>query len=379
MAERLKILFSGMVAGEPHQGGATWAVLQYVTGLTQLGHDVLVVEPVASESQLHHSAEVASYFAELPFLDGRVALHLKDSDKTLGLPFGEVEQFAREADLLINVSGMLRDERLLDPIPTRAFLDLDPGFNQVWHETGHDMGLDHHTHFVTVGQRVGGSECRVPDCQRSWVTVVPPVNLEHWQEAPASDVRYGFTTIGHWRSYGSVEYEGVDYGQRAHSFRSLIGLAEMTEARFQLALGIHPDEVEDLQALTAGGWELIDPLQVAGTPDAYANFIRGSLAELCVAKSGYVQSKSGWLSDRCVSYLASGRPVVAQETGITGSIPVGEGLLTFSSPEEAAAAVETIAGSWRSHGKAARRVAEECFDSRKVLTGLLRQLGATGR
>ena len=43
---KLTILFSGMIAGDPWQGGATWAVLQYVLGLRRLGHDVVIVEPV---------------------------------------------------------------------------------------------------------------------------------------------------------------------------------------------------------------------------------------------------------------------------------------------------------------------------------------------
>jgi hypothetical protein len=29
----MRILVSGMLAGDPHQGGASWAVLQYVLGL----------------------------------------------------------------------------------------------------------------------------------------------------------------------------------------------------------------------------------------------------------------------------------------------------------------------------------------------------------
>ena len=48
--ERLRILFAGMVAGDPRQGGASWAVLQYLAGLEELGHEVMLVEPVASEA-----------------------------------------------------------------------------------------------------------------------------------------------------------------------------------------------------------------------------------------------------------------------------------------------------------------------------------------
>jgi len=372
MTERLRILLAGMVAGDPRQGGATWAVLQYFLGLRDLGHDVVLVEPV-SERQARDPA-VVSYFESLAALEGRAAL-LSDSGATVGLPFERLLGFARGADLLLNVSGMLRDERLLAPIGTRAFLDLDPGFNQVWQLSGEDMGFDRHTHFVTVGQAVGAPGCAVPTCGRRWTATLPPVVLERWPALaarPAGD----FTSVGHWRSYGSLEHGGIRYGQRAHSLRELLELPALVGERFTLALGIHPDERGDLEALRRNGWSLVDPAAVAGSPERYAEFIGGSKAELGVAKSGYVASRSGWFSDRSACYLASGRPVVAQDTGFGGALPTGEGLLAFSTVEEAAAAVEEVARRPDRHSRVARELAEGLFDSRRVLPSLLHELGA---
>jgi hypothetical protein len=366
-----------MVAGDPRQGGASWAVLQYVAGLAGLGHEVMLVEPVAPEA-LERDGRVAGYFASLPLLEGRVALLGKGSDETLGAPFAELREFARGADLLLNISGMLRDERLLDPIPVRAFLDLDPGFNQVWHETGNEMGLDLHTHFATVGLALGSEDCPIPDCGRSWIHTLPPVALEHWPAQEGAPRRDAFTSVGHWRSYGSIEYEGIHYGQRAHSLRELIDLPRRSDSSFQLALGIHADETSDLEALRANGWDLLDPDDVAGDTAAYAEFVRGSKAELSVAKWGYVDSRSGWFSDRSACYLASGRPVVAQETGFGAHLPSGEGLLSFSTAEEAASAVAEIEHAPRRHGIAARGIAEEHLDARRVLPRLLDALTAAG-
>jgi hypothetical protein len=376
MAERLKILLSGMVAGDPHQGGASWAVLQYVAGLRSLGHDVVLVEPVSRRADPNAPApEIVEYFRSLPLLEGRAALLVEGVPDPVGLSFAELSEFAAEADLLLNISGMLRDERLLEQIPVRAFLDLDPGFNQVWHLSGEDMGFDLHTHWVTVGQALGQPGCRVPDCDRRWIGTLPPVALEHWPVAEAEPSRDAFTTIGHWRSYGSIEHDGRHYGQRAHSLRELIALPRSTDTRFQLALGIHPDETTDLEALRSNGWELLDPLDVAGDPQRYAEFIRGSKAELSVAKSGYVASRSGWFSDRSACYLASGRPVLAQETGFSDFLPSGEGLLAFTTVEEAAAGVEALVGDPGRHRRAARTLAEEHLDARKVLSRLLEELG----
>lgn len=380
MPERLKILLSGMVAGDPHQGGATWAVLQYLIGLIDLGHEVMLVEPLkvsGDRDPLADGSDVLAYFRSLPLSEGRAALMVPDSERTAGVGFSEVARFAGESDLLLNISGMLRDERLLEAIPVRAFLDLDPGFNQVWHLSGEDMGFGLHTHWVSVGQSIGQACCRIPTCDRDWITTLPPVVLEQWPAVRGIPSRNAFTTVGHWRSYGSIEYDGIRYGQRAHSLRELIDLPRSTEARLQLALGIHPDEKDDLEALRAGGWELLDPNQVAGNPASYAQFIRASKAELSIAKSGYVASRSGWFSDRSACYLASGRPVVAQETGIGAHLPLGRGLLTFSSRDEAVAAVEDVTGSWTTHSHAARQLAEDYFSSSQVLPKLLEQLGTT--
>jgi hypothetical protein len=372
--EPLDVVLSGMVAGTPRQGGASWAVLQYVAGLEELGHRVRLVEPVPAGA-IKPDGEVAAYFRSLRLLDGRAALLVEGGTETLGIPYGELLEFARGADLLLNVSGMLRDERLLEAVPVRAFVDLDPGFNQVWQATGTEMGFDLHTHFVTVGGRIGEGDCPIPTLGRGWIPTLPPVALEHWPVAPSRESG-SFTTIGHWRSYGSLEHGGIRYGQRAHSLRPLFDLPRRTGASFELALGIHPDEVEDLEALRENGWVLVDPERAAGSPESYAAFIRGSRAELGVAKSGYVASRSGWFSDRSACYLASGRPVVAQDTGFAELLPTGEGLLTFATVEEAAAGVEEVEGSWQRHARAARELAEEHLDARTVLSRLIEGLAA---
>jgi hypothetical protein len=377
MSERLKILLSGMVADDPHQGGASWAVLQYVAGLGSLGHEVVLVEPVEA-AKLDPAGEVGRYFGKLPLLGGAAALLARGGRETLGLPYAALERFAGEADLLINVSGMLRDERLLESIPTRLFLDLDPGFNQVWQETGEEMGIDLHTHCATVGGAVGREGCPIPTCGREWIHTLPPVALEHWSADEAAPRRDAFTSVGHWRSYGSIEHDGIAYGQRAHSMRELFELPALSGAGFQLALGIHPDERGDLEALRAHGWDLLDPLAVAGSPAHYSEFVRGSKAEFSVAKSGYVNSRSGWFSDRSACYMACGRPVVAQETGFSDYLPVGEGLLTFTTAAEAAGAVAAVAADPARHGRAARALAEEHLDARKVLPRLLDALGGPG-
>jgi hypothetical protein len=370
--DRRTILVSGMVSGDPHQGGATWAVLQYVLGLRRLGHDVYLVEPVAqptSATELYFREVVAEFG-----LEEHAALLVEGTRQAIGLPYELVRDAARRADVLLNVSGMLRDAELTAEIPVRVYLDLDPAFNQLWHSVeGIDVGFAGHTHHVTVGQAIGDRECPVPTCGLDWLTTVQPVVLPLWPKADGT-AWDAFTTVGNWRGYGSIEADGVFYGQKAHSLRAFAALPKLTDERFVLALAIHPDEHDDLETLARNGWELVDPGEVAGSPGAYRDFVRGSKAELGVAKSGYVASRCGWFSDRSACYLASGRPVVAQETGFSRFLPTGEGLFSFETEDDVLAAAGEIRCDYERQSRAARTIAEEYFDSDKVLTRLLELL-----
>jgi hypothetical protein len=385
MTERLRVFVSGMIAGDPHQGGATWAVLQYVRGLRQLGHDVYFVEPVQVNAirpvgaALTESAN-AEYFCAVMRRFGlgeRSALVMQGTRETIGLSYGALIDTARSTDLLINISGMLTDPDLLEAIPRRVYLDLDPAFNQLWHCTeGVDMRFKGHTHFVTVGSLIGTPECGIPLCGRVWQHTLQPVVLSEWPFTVGQPAK-PWTTVGNWRGYGSIVTGGVHYGQKAHSFRQFMDLPERigrTE-HVRAALAIHPGEVDDLLALRAHGWELADPSVVAGTPDAYREFIQTSKGELGIAKSGYVASSCGWFSDRSVCYLASGRPVIAQDTGFSRVLPTGEGLFAISNVDEAVAAIAGVSADYDRHCRRAREIAEEYFRSDTVLVRLLESVG----
>jgi len=375
-----------MMAANPYQGGATWAVLQYVLGFQPLGHDVFVVEPVETDalrpvgSSLAESVN-ASYFRQVAAefgIEDRAALLLAGGEETVGLSYGELRRVAQRADLLINVSGLLADPALLEPIPIRAYLDLDPAFVQLWHAVeGIDMRFGAHNRFVTVGHAIGDPACAVPTCGLHWISTRQPIVLGYWPQVEG--VHYdAFTTVGNWRGYGSIEHEGTLYGQKAHSLRPFMPLPTLADEEFLLALAIDPGEEKDLEALAANRWRLIDPTQVAGTPSDYRRFIQGSRAEFGIAKSGYVVSRCGWFSDRSVCYLASGRPVVAQETGFSRYLPTGEGLFAFTTMDDVLAAADSLRESYARHARAARALAEGYFDSDRVLGRLLEELGCAG-
>lgn len=381
--QRLTILVAGMISAVPRQGGWTWVILQYVLGLQQLGHEVYFVETIPRKALSPEGAALAAsanaaYFREVVAefgLERCASLLLQDSYESVGLPYDEIAAAARRSLVLLNISGALADDSLATGIPIRAYVDLDPCFTQLWQEQHIDMRFGDSTHYLTVGLAIGSSSCDIPTCGCEWIPTLQPIVLKEWPaaaEAPA----YGLTTIANWRGYGSIEHDGVFYGQKAHSLRQLIDLPRRTPEEFTLALSIHPDETRDVAALESNGWHILDPPCVASTPSQYRNFVQRSKGEFGVAKSGYVTSQCGWFSDRSICYLASGRPVIAQETGFSCFLPLGEGLFGFQTKEEVVAAIELLNSNYARHCRAAREIAMDYFDSDKVLTCLLRNVGA---
>jgi hypothetical protein len=370
----MRIVVAGALAAAPRQGGAAWAVLQYVLGFQDLGHDVLLLEPAPAD------AEVCAYFTTVTErfgLSGAAALLHPDGTAS-GLPAEAVRRWVVGSDLLVNLAGVLTDETVLAAVHRRVYVDLDPAFTQLWQAVdGVDMHLAGHDRHVTVGLEVGRDGCTVPTCGVAWWPTLPPVVLDRWPMAETPPTR-GLTTVANWRSYGSIHHASVHYGQKVHSVRELIDLPRLVpHVRVEPAIGIDAAEETDLVALRTHGWLVADPIRVAGSPDAYRAFVGSSLGELGIAKAGYVRSACGWFSDRSACYLASGRPVIAQDTGWSAHLPVGEGLLAFSDAADAAAAANDVLGGYDRHRKAARAIAEEVLDARRVLPRLLEIAGGS--
>ncbi len=379
------IVVAGSLAQRPHHGGHTWVFLQYLLGFQRLGWEVLFVDrlepdmcvdrsgnpaPFESSANLEYLAEVMERFG----LAGRWSLLYDGGREVAGCAREDVIERTRRSALLLNVMGFLDDEEILAAAPLRAFLDIDPGFGQIWHELGLHRLFRGHDRYVTIGERIGAPDCAVPTCGIEWVTTKQPVELGEWPFMVGNGK--GFTTVASWRgAFGPLEYGGRTYGLRVHEFRRFFELPALTSAAFEVALDIDEAEVEDLRRLKKHGWVLADPRVVAADPWRYRDYVQGSSAELMIAKNMYVDTRSGWFSDRSACYLASGRPVLAQDTGLEGLLPCGEGLVTFSSLEEAVAGVGEITGDYERHSRAAREIAAEHFAAERVLQRLLDKLG----
>ena len=370
---RGRIAVAGSIAQRPRRGGHAWVFLQYLLGFRRLGYEVLFVDRLTSE-MLPLGTGVDDGVA---WVEETMTAHglgdswslLLDGGESAGRSREQVREHLRTSDLLVDVMGCLDDEDLAAEPPRRLFLDIDPGFPQMWQELGLHTSFGRHDAYATVGLRVGKEGSAVPSCGIEWIATPQPVVLEHWPVTPPGEA---YTSVASWRGpFAPVEYGGERYGLRAHQMREFAELPRRAGVAMELALAIEAADRADEELLRGGGWSVVPPLQVAASAEDYRRYVQNSRAEVGVAKDMYVRSRGGWLSDRSICYLASGKPVLAQATGFELEVETGEGLLTFDGPERAAAAVAEVEADYRRHSEAARALAEERFDSDRVLSELL--------
>jgi hypothetical protein len=386
MKSSLRIIVTGLIAQYP-LGGVAWDYLQYVVGLARLGHDVYYFEDTGQwpynpqeggvskgcEFNVRYLAGLMSRFG----LAEKWAYRFPWGPKWFGLPDSRRTEVVDSADLLINVSGTLGRPRQYRRVRRLVYIDSDPVFTQVKLARGQsdfEKMIDAHDVHFSFGERLSQA---VPDTGHRWLATRQPVVLSEWEpEEPRRDV---FTTVMNWTSYNSVTFDGRTYGQKDTEFMRFIDLPGLvTPTALEVAVASGKTRQAPRGLLTRKGWRVVDPADVCPDLDTYRDYIRSSKAEWSVAKSGYVLGRPGWFSCRSACYLACGRPVVVQDTGIGGVLPVGEGIVTFASPEDAAAAVRQVETSYDRHARMARAIAEEYFDSKKVLTRLLDQATGAG-
>lgn len=379
------VVIAGSMAQKPGRGGHTWVFLQYLLGFRKLGWDVLFLDRLEPEMCVDEAGRRVSaaqswnirYTADVMCRFGlsRDFAVLCGPD-TIGLARQAVIERVRSSEALLNVMGFLDDDEILAAARRRVFLDIDPGFGQMWHALGLRDVFEGHDDHVTIAENIGQPSCGIPACGLAWLTTRQPVVLDEWPAAEGAEASAPITSVISWRgAYGPVTYAGRTYGLRAREFRKFAPLPQHCDGPFELALDIHPGDATDAELLRAHRWSLVAPGDVAGDPWRYRQYIRASAAELMIAKGMYVDTQSGWVSDRSICYLASGRPVLAQDTGLANLLPTTEGLVTFTSCDEAIDAARAIRRDPARHQRAARRLAETHFESSLVLGALVGKLG----
>jgi len=164
----------------------------------------------------------------------------------------------------------------------------------------------------------------------------------------------------------------MDNSKRA-GLMPFVELPRRTSRPMELAicLGDRPEDAEDRRLLEEHGWRVRHAAEVAGDPVSYRDYIRSSRGEFSCVKPSCLLFSNGWVSDRTLCYLASGKPVVVQDTGPTPLLPRDEGMFRFSTLDEAVAAVAAVDARYEHHGRAAREIVEEHFDAKDVAARVL--------
>jgi hypothetical protein len=378
--DRLRVVVLGYVVRGP-LGGLAWHYLQYVLGLARLGHDVWFVEDSDDYPGCYHPAtgEVDSdpgdglAFAEAAFarlgLADRWAYHDAHTGRWLGPAAARMPRLAAQADVVLNVSGANPLREPLLTVPHRVLVDTDPGFTQVHHRTdpGRRARAEAHTAFATFGERIAAGDATVPDDGLPWTATRQPIVTDVWPTTPAPRGA-PLTTVMQWDSYDGVEHDGIAYGMKSRSFEEIAALPARSPVPLEVAIGAPTPVCDRLASL---GWRVASSQAVTPDPWTYRSYLASSGGEISVAKHGYVVGRTGWFSERSANYLASGRPVVVQDTGLEGVLPRGEGLLTFCDLDGALAGIEAVHAAPDRHRRAARELVDEHFAAPRVLTDLL--------
>jgi len=375
------VLCAYNVANFTEGGGHFWVYMQYVLGLKRCGCDVYWMECFRrSDDGDRDAAAIEAFFAKMEMLgmSGRVLLRAVGGPgsgrgvEMLGMSPQAAERVFDRADLLLNFHYAIEPE-LLARFRRSAMVDIDPGLLQFWMSRG-QLVVPRHDHYLTTGETVGRPDALFPDCGLPWVPIRPAVCVENWGPANGTGGE-AMTTVSAWTSKDWIvdRTAGIRYdNSKRVAFLPYMDLPRLTRQPLELALflAFADDRAESL-VLAEHGWRIRDSRDVAGTPQAYRDYIRGSRGEFSCAKPSCIRFQNAWVSDRTLCYLASGRPVVVQDTGPSAYLPNGEGMFRFSTPEQAAAALDAMNTDYARHCRAARELAESCFDARTIAARIL--------
>ena len=384
------VLVGASLAWTYKRAGSAWEKLSWILGLERVDVQVFVVDQIdlrsctfaPGDERVYENALNVGWFDDVVEefgLSGRAALVGEDGQPLRGPSWEELKEMAAAADALVNLSGDLRCREIKDRVRRRILVDTDPGLTHFWVAAGRPAPrvVDHDLYF-TVGENVGQPGCSIPSAGIDWRHVRQPVLLDEWPVCPTPGP-WRFTTVTRWRGFGPhgrLSDVGVNASDKADEFLRFSPVASLSGERFELAVDDAADPRET-DALARAGWSVTSAEGVMRDADSFRRYVQGSGAEFSVAKGVYVDTRSGWFSDRTTRYIASGKPALVQDTGFGRTLPVGQGLLTFRSLPEAVTGVQAIAADYDHHARSARQLAEQYFAAEVVLGRFLDEaLGA---
>lgn len=379
----MRIVFADSPLIRYPQGGGLWSwTLQYPLALKAMAHDLFWLQLFASTgSRANDLRLIREFFARLRQYglgrDCAVMLFAGNLDRQdmreaeiFGASRESLRETIRDADLLLNFCCFVR-QPLLSMFRRRALLDFDPGHLQV-SALSWDLNIADHDVWLTIGTRINASDSRIPRLGLRWKTFEGFVYTPMWRAEPDPGADAPFTSVTQWT------WETLPFGDssvsvsKRQAYMNYAELPRIARRPFELAANIgDADPAGDRAFLRERGWRLADPHQAADSPEKYREYIKSSRGEILCPKPIHVELKTGWFSDRSLAYLASGRPVAAEDTGFGERVPTGSGVLAFRDIREAADAIARIDGDYERHRRAAREIVEDHFNWRKCADAML--------
>lgn len=374
-----RIVFATYMTRYPMGGNLSWAI-QHLLGLKQLGCHITIVEranypnacfdPTTNQVGDDPAAGlkiVRELLARYGLEDHYVFRDVANNDH--GLSTAEVQARFKSADLFIDSGNHGAWLDLAHAVPRRVLIDGEPGFTQIRMQLDPSRAqlAEQYTHHFSNGLLLHTDKHNTPKTGQTWLPFVNPVCPERFADVPPPPKGAPWTTIMNWQAHKPLEYNGETYGQKDMSFQLFEPLPTLTRQPIEVA--VSGDAPRD--RLAALGWRINDAKAVTQSVDHYDNYIRDSMGEFSIAKHVFVKARTGWFSDRSAAYLASGRPVILQDTGFSEVLPTGEGLFAVSTAEQAAAAIDRVCTDYPRHRRAARSIAREHLDAKKGLESLL--------
>ena len=382
-----RIVVGSYMVRYPLGGNLSW-LLQWLMGFQQLGHDVYLVEKSGYPSSCFDlskrvmSDDCAYGIAIVNPLLERFGLqdrwcYVDAQGQYYGLPRQRVESILKTADLFVDMGthGVEKQGTWLEEAADtglRVLIGTEPGFTHIRMENKLAAGeeLPQYDFYYTTGQNIGTDQSTAPTAGRQWRPVFDPIVMSQFPYQPANPDA-PFTTVMNWRSHEPIAFNGNEYGQKDVEFVKFMDLPSRISVPLELAVAGKPMPT---QQLMEARWCLRDAHEVTVSLNSYKRYIRASRGEFSVCKNVCVAMNTGWFSERSAAYLASGRPVVMQETGFSRHLPCGRGLFAVRTVNEAAAAINEINSDYERHAKWARDIALEYLVAEKVLGKFLREL-----
>lgn len=371
----------GFAAKYLHGGGNFSVPLQWMLGLRRLKQDAIWLEHLPGEGNGREDKRKIDNFQRQLRLHGlgdRYCLlyhekpdkaHDLDALRCVGMSKRELLARLAGPNTILNLSYSIHPP-LLMKFERRLFCDLDPSEIMFW-MTKMELGQSTHHEFWTIGLNVNAPDCRLPKSGLTWKTFFPLVDTKLYRPKPRPRSAK-FTTIGQWYWDGAVEVDG-EYPDlsKKQAFEQYMDLPKrIPEAQFELAMHMSADDPER-RRVQDRGWRLAEPHTVARTPKKYRQYLAGALGEFTAIKGVDVSWRTGWLSDRAAAFLATGRPVITEDSGAQKYLPPQSGFQFVGNLEQSVAAVNDVMANWARRSREARACAVEVFDSAKNLKKIL--------